>query len=185
MGNSSLYWWRNVGIILKSSQSSYADYGVKRKFIPNYLLTYIYMFSTSIHTSQAQNEAVQSVGWFALSLSSSSLVLPFEAVAELLFTFNFTSFTLDTRFVPATWANQRSTFFCSCKLFNYKREKWLRALSHSLRRMQIFHLIFESTFGHSLKSLNLLTSFFLRLPIAKISQFFSPPRTFDAFQRAN
>lgn len=64
-------------------------------------------------------------------------------------------------------ANQRTTFFCSCKLFNYKWEKWLRALNSLCRRHIVanansntwfrcsFFCCFKSQFSHLFSSVRL------------------------------
>lgn len=51
--------------------------------------------------------------------------------------------------------NQSFTFFCSCKLFNYKREKWLRCV------LFFFAFVFHANSIHSSKYFSLLNLNFL------------------------
>lgn len=74
-------------------------------------------------------------------------------------------------------ANQRFTFFCSCKLFNYKREKWLRC---GFLFMQIPFT--GSKYSPRLKS-QFSHLFSLAPDCAQISQFFGAPSRIENIPR--
>lgn len=79
-------------------------------------------------------------------------------------------------FTPQT-ANQRFTFFCSCKLFNYKREKWPR------RGFLFMQIPFTgSKYSRTLKS-QFSHLFSLARRLCRISQFFGAPSRIENIPR--